>query len=80
MDNLVFTFTGRAGCGKDTCAKFVREYLDELGIPHFSLAFADYLKTLMKRNFGYSDENKEQFRSQLQEFGTEIVRSHDENF
>lgn len=80
MNNLIFTFSGVAGSGKDTCANFVKEYLDELGIKHFSLAYADYLKALMKRNFGYEDNRKEEFRGLLQEFGTDVVRKNDDMF
>lgn len=80
MDNLVFTFSGKAGSGKDTSAIIVREYLEELGIKNFSLAYADYMKALLKRNYGLSEENKEEYRGLMQEFGTDIVRKQDENF
>lgn len=80
MDNLVFTFSGKAGAGKDTCASFVKMYLDELGIKNFTMAYADYMKALLKRNFGFSDEHKEDFRGLMQEFGTDIVRKQDEQF
>lgn len=45
----------------------------------FSFGLADYFKSLFARNFGYTEENKSEFRSQLQYFGTQIGRSHNEN-
>ena len=79
MNNIVFTLTGKANCGKDTVAKMISDYLHELGRETFSLAYADYLKALATRNFGYDDNNKEAGRHILQEFGTK-VRSVEEDF
>ena len=79
MDNIVFTLTGRANCGNDTVANMISNYLEELGKESFSLAYADYLKALATRNFGYDDNVKETGRHILQEFGTK-VRSVEEDF
>lgn len=72
MDNIVFTLSGKANCGKDTVANMIKNYLHELGRESFSLAYADYLKALAARNFGYDDNNKEAGRHILQEFGTKV--------
>lgn len=79
MDNIVFTLTGLAGSGKDTVGQMIQKYLDEKGKSTFSLAYADYLKALCARNYGYNDADKETGRHILQEFGTS-VRSVEEDF
>ena len=79
MNNIVFTLTGKANCGKDTVAGMIKDYLYELDRESFSLAYADYLKVLAARNFGYDDSDKETGRHILQEFGTK-VRSVEEDF
>lgn len=45
-----------------------------------SFAFADEFKSIFKRNFGYLEENKSDFRSDLQFFGTEIGREYSNDF
>ena len=77
MNNLIFTFSGKAGSGKDTAAEMLVSYLRENGVSVFEMAYADYLKALCKRNFGYDDNDKESGRHILQQFGTEIVREID---
>lgn len=72
MDNLVFTFSGAAGSGKDLCAEMLKHYCKEIGMNPFSLAFADSLKMHCMRNFGYSEADKENGRHILQEFGTKV--------
>lgn len=77
MKNLVFTFSGKAGSGKDTAAEMLVNYLKEREISVFEMAYADYLKALCKRNFGYDDNDKENGRHILQKFGTDVVRESD---
>lgn len=72
LDNLVFTFSGQAGSGKDLCAEMVKHYCKTIGLEPFSLAFADSLKMHCARNFGYDDSDKENGRHVLQEFGTKV--------
>lgn len=80
MNNIVFTFTGKANSGKDTCGLMVKKYCEEQGKKVFMLSFADYLKALCARNFGYDDNNKEDGRAILQSFGTDIVKKRDPLF
>ena len=80
MKNIVITFSGKAGSGKDTSANLVKKHFEENGVKVFCLAYADYLKVLCKRNFGYDDKNKSEQRSILQNFGTDVVRDIDEIF
>ena len=79
MDNIVFTMTGPANSGKDTVATMIADYVKTLDKKPFSLAYADYLKVLTARNFGYDATDKEGSRHILQEFGTQ-VRSIEEDF
>ena len=77
MNNLVFTFTGAAGSGKDTAAEMLVEYLRKNNVKVLEFAYADFLKTICARNFGYDDSDKENGRVILQTFGTDIVRALD---
>lgn len=69
-DNLVFTFSGSAGCGKDLCAEMIKMYCESIDLKTFKLAFADAVKTHCMRNFGYADKTTD--RHILQDFGTKI--------
>lgn len=77
MNNLVFTLTSPAGGGKDLCAEMISAYCNEIELSSFKLAYADYLKVLCARNFGFKD--KETDRHILQEFGS-LVRSIEKDF
>lgn len=70
MNNLVFTLTGKAGCGKDVCAEMIGSYCEYLDMKPLKLAYADNLKMICARNFGYND--KENDRHILQEFGSKV--------
>lgn len=69
-DNLVFTLSGAAGCGKDLCAEMIKAYCESIDLKTFKLAFADAVKTHCMRNFGYADKSTD--RHILQDFGTKI--------
>lgn len=77
---MVLTFTGIAHSGKDTAVKMVKKYFEEKGKRVLSLAYADLLKALLKRNFGYDESDKEKYRSVLQQFGTNFVRRIEPDF
>lgn len=70
--------SGKAGSGKDTAARFIKEALEEKGFKVLELAYADYLKAIVNRNFVY--ETEEEYRNLLQGFGTEYVRSFENDF
>lgn len=80
MNNIIITLSGKAHAGKDLCAEIITQYLIDKDIRVFRLAYADYLKVLAKRNFGYDDNDKENGRTILQTFGTEIVREIEPDF
>ncbi len=77
MNNLIFTFTGAAGSGKDTAATMLVEHLRKNNVKVMEFAYADFLKAICARNFGYDDSDKENGRVILQTFGTDIVRALD---
>ena len=80
VNNLVFTLTSPAGGGKDTCAYMIREYCESLGLKVLMISYADYLKMICARNFGYDGSNKEEGRKILQWFGTDVVKSIERDF
>ena len=68
--NLIFTLSGAAQAGKDTCAEMIKIYCNNIDLSCFKLAFADPVKYHCARNFGYED--KETGRHILQDFGTKV--------
>jgi len=76
----IITFSGRAQSGKNLCASMMKKELELKGVRVFEQALADYLKCLCVKNFGYSEDRKSEFRTLLQEFGTDKIRSIDKNF
>lgn len=78
MNNIVFSLSGKAQSGKDTVAEMIKMILQEkFEKSTLVLAYADYLKVICARNFGFQDKFKN--RKTLQEFGSK-VRAEDENF
>ena len=75
----VFQFTGTMHSGKDTCAALLKGILEERGMRVLCLNYADFLKAICTRNFGYNDNNKEKGREILQNFGTK-VREKEKDF
>lgn len=80
MNNIIITLSGKMHAGKDLCAELMTNYLVNKDVRVFRLAYADYLKVLAKRNFGYNDDDKEAGRTILQAFGTDIVREIEPDF
>lgn len=73
INNIVFALSGLAGSGKDTISAMIKQIVEtKYENKVFSLAFADYLKVLCIRNFGYDDSQKKEMRNILQNFGNEI--------
>ena len=70
VNNLVFTFTSPAGGGKDVCAEMLASYCEHLEMKALKMAYADNLKMLCARNFGYGDKKSDRYI--LQEFGTQV--------
>lgn len=56
----------------------MKRYLESLGYKTLNLAFADYLRSIVDRN--YKDLSKEEYRKMMQYFGTDVVRSMEQDF
>lgn len=76
----VILFSGKAENGKSTAAQLTKQFLEERGYRAVKLAFADYVKDTAKRLFGWNGAKDEAGRALLQWWGTDVVRSKDENF
>ncbi len=72
----VITLTGKARSGKDTFANILLERLPK----SIKLNYADYLKLLANKLYGYTEEEKIKYRTHLQTLGTEIVRGNNPDF
>lgn len=72
---IIYTLSGEANCGKDYGAKVMKEYLESKGNKVLVLAYADFLKSICARNYGYDPQDKENGRKILQIFGTDVVRT-----
>jgi len=76
----IITFSGRARSGKNLSASLIRKGLEKKGVRCFEAAFADWLKCLVAKNFDYDEDKKSEYRTLLQEFGTDKVRLIDKDF
>ena len=76
----IITFSGRARSGKNCSASLIRKRLEKKGVRVFEMALADWLKCLVAKNFDYDEDKKSEYRTLLQEFGTDKVRSIDKDF
>lgn len=72
---IIYVLSGEANSGKDYASKVMKEHLEKQGKKVLVLAYADFLKAICKRNYGYDETNKELNRKILQMFGTDVVRT-----
>ena len=71
----IITISGKAECGKDTSAKLLKERLEELGYSAVIYHYADLLKFICEKFFGWDGKKNEEGRTLLQYVGTEVVRA-----
>ena len=80
----VICISGKAGSGKDTVARLVRQELTNFlgdGVANVVIIhYADLLKFIAKEYFYWDGEKDEYGRDLLQKIGTNFVRAADENF
>lgn len=76
----IITFSGSAGAGKDTAARFIKEGLERKGLRVFEIAYADWVKAILTKNYGYHEGDKDKHRNLIQWFGTDLVRNKDPDF
>lgn len=82
----IICISGKAGHGKDTAAKFIKEQLEmrprEDGGHNVILIahYADLVKYVCKTFFGWNGKKDEAGRELLQTIGTDIVREEDPDY
>ena len=67
-------FTGQAGAGKDTAARYAKELLEKDGKRVLVTHYADLVKYICRQFFGWNGEKDEAGRTLLQTVGTDVVR------
>jgi hypothetical protein len=76
----IILISGKAQHGKNTTAEILDEYLTARGHRVLQIAFADYVKFICSKYYGWDGEKDERGRVNLQRVGTDIFRARDENF
>lgn len=88
FNNKIISISGNARCGKDTLGKNMAEFLNDIGINTNIVSFADELKKsvdgfLIEQTgisaFTEEDKDKSLIRPFLVCWGTEVMRSIDDN-
>ena len=75
----VITISGKAQHGKDTAANNIKNQLVSEGAKVLIVHFADYLKFIAERYFGWDGQKDEAGRTLLQQLGTDIGRHANDN-
>lgn len=76
----IITISGKAGSGKDTFAKYLRDALERNGSKVLVTHYADLLKYILREFFGWNGNKDEYGRELLQYVGTDVVRQTDPDF
>lgn len=76
----VILFSGKAGAGKDTVAAEVCKQLREQGYSTVVMHYADVLKFICSKYFGWDGNKDEKGRSLLQHVGTDVIRKQEPNY
>lgn len=76
----VVTISGKAGSGKDTAAKIMKEQLSQRGFNVLITHYADVLKFICTSFFGWNGKKDEDGRKMLQYVGTDVIREQDPEF
>lgn len=75
----VITISGKARHGKDTAAINMKARLESEGARVLIVHFADYLKFVCEKYFGWNGEKDEAGRTLLQYYGTDVGRHANDN-
>lgn len=76
----VICISGKAQHGKDYTADLLKNNLEHLGHSVLIIHYADLLKFVCEKYFGWDGAKDEKGRTLLQNVGTEIVRECDQDF
>ena len=73
---LVIPIIGKARNGKDTFAQYLKEKLEEKGKKVLVVRYADYLKFVLEKYYGWNGKKDEEGRTLLQYIGTDVCRKN----
>ena len=76
----IILITGKARSGKDTAAEFIRETLEENGRSVLVTHYADLVKYVCTKFFGWNGLKDDTGRTLLQKVGTDCVRRENPDF
>lgn len=72
----IFLFSGKAEHGKTAAGDIFQTYLEERGHKVLRTCFAEYLKFVARKHFGWDGEKNEKGRKILQYVGTDVARKN----
>lgn len=76
----VICISGKAQHGKDTAAMLIEDSLEALGKKVLVIHYADLLKWICQKFFGWNGEKDEVGRTILQYVGTDTIRKQNEDY
>ena len=77
---VVITFSGKAESGKDSCAQLLCDMLTAQGKKCVVIHYADYLKFICEKYFGWDGKKDAHGRGLLQYIGTDLIRKKEPDF
>lgn len=76
----ILCIAGKARHGKDTCATFMKSFLEKKNKRVLICHYGDLVKYVCKTFFNWDGHKDKSGRQLLQFVGTDIIRSQDENY
>lgn len=76
----IITVSGKARSGKNTFADMLKEEIEQCGFNVAIMAYADYLKLICEKFYGWDGKKNELGRSILQQIGTDKIRKSNPDF
>lgn len=77
---VVITFSGKAESGKDSAANLLCDMLTAQGKKCVVIHYADYLKFICEKYFGWDGKKDAHGRGILQHVGTDLIRKKEPDF
>lgn len=77
---VIVTFSGKAEAGKDLSALIFKKEAEKSGKRVMIIHYADYLKFIAQKYFGWDGNKDIKGRELLQKLGTDVIRLRDYNF
>ena len=76
----IILISGKAGHGKDTAAKMIKEELEAKGERVLTIHFGDPVKWFAREYYNWDGKKDETGRNLLQYIGTEMMRNYDDKY